>query len=118
MTDPSLPRLFAQAQTELEAGRLQQAGELYEEILRHDPGQIGARAVLGGICVALRQFEAAELHLTEAVRADPSQADAANNLALLYSRTGRPYLACDVLRDVTARDPGFAEAHFNLGALL
>ena len=98
------------------AGRLDQARPLYEQVLRHTPGD--ARA-LHGLGVLLQSDEPARaLELLRAANlARPGVAIYRNNLGNALRALGRRDEAEGAYREALRLDPGYALAWYNLGAL-
>src|SRR5262245_6018003 len=71
----------------------------------------------GGRCLAQRRFAEAADHFRAALRLDPAQADAANDLAVALARLGRLDEAAECLAELVRRQPQAPALH-NLGLLL
>jgi len=94
---------------------LQQAEELYRQVLSAEPQSYAALANLGNLYKYQRRFDEAEEVLLAAVEANPAQAYAHALLAGIYLDTGR--LAESEAAAMTAieSDPGAFNAHYYLG---
>jgi tetratricopeptide (TPR) repeat protein len=99
-------------------GRVDEAGRLFETILRASPDHFDALHNLGVIRLRQGKIDDARLLLRKALYLRPHSADAQNNLALVYQAKGRLDLALAALEKAIAARPGFAEAMNNLGVLL
>lgn len=100
------------------AGRVDDAGRLFESILRVSPDHFDALHNLGVIRLRQGKIDDARLLIRRALYLKPQSADAQNNLALVYQAKGRLDLARAALERAIAARPGFAEAMNNLGVLL
>jgi Flp pilus assembly protein TadD len=72
----------------------------------------------GGRCLNAANTQAARARFEEALRADPSLAEARYNLALLCARGGDHGSALALLRECCRQRPLMSEAHAALGGLL
>jgi len=93
-----------------EAGRLQEAAELYQQILRANPRHFEALYSLGMVCLQAGQFEDAQSILGEALKLNPRFAEGwcARGIVLLQLRRREEALAC-FDRSLALR-PDFLEA--------
>jgi len=73
----------------VESGREEEALRWFRRALKEKPADAHTHYNLAKAFGKLRQYEAAEKAYSSALRIDPSLADAANNLAHLYLRSGR-----------------------------
>ena len=115
------PSAEAKLQTALshhQAGRLAQAGAIYQDILSDLPGQVDALYLLG--VVKLQEGDAgAAVELSgKAIANKPDFAEAHNNLGNAYKDRGRLDEAVAAFRKAVELKPDFAEAHNNLGIAL
>jgi len=67
-----------------QAGRLQEAIAIYQEVVQLKPYDAGAFADLGTLYAELRQYEPAVANLEKALQLDPAMPEALNNLTRLY----------------------------------
>ena len=100
------------------AGRLEEAEQDYQAILKSDPKCAEAWHLLGVIALQRGDPEAAEPPLEKALSLSPDNAKILNNYGVAAERQGK-------MRDAEARfaksaaiDPNFAEAHYNHGTAL
>jgi tetratricopeptide (TPR) repeat protein len=90
-------------------GSLQDAGRLYRETLRVDPGYVDALNNLGVIYIQEKDYLAAQASLEKAIRLKPGYVEPYYNLACLYAIKGEigeslPYLRKAVSLDQSVRD--------------
>lgn len=72
------------------AGRPEDAGRIFRELLQADPANAAAHVGLAAVATARRDLRAAEESLTAAISFDPGHSEAWRRLADLYRQTGRP----------------------------
>jgi predicted O-linked N-acetylglucosamine transferase (SPINDLY family) len=109
---------FQQGASLHEQGRLWEAEQLYNSVLRADKRHFGALCRLGVIRLQQGRLEEAAGLYRRALKADKGSADAHHGLA--FALTGLEQLeeAVDYYRRALVLRPGFAEAHNNLGHAL
>ena len=94
--------------------RLALAVELYQDLLREQPGHVEALANLGLSLQKLQRYEEAVVHLRQAIALRPGHANAHLNLGLTYQSLGRTQEAKASYLAALALEPGHLQAHFNL----
>ena len=94
--------------------RLALAVELYQDLLREQPGHVEALANLGLSLQKLHRYEEAVVHLRQAIALRPGHANAHLNLGLTYQSLGRTQEAKASYLAALALEPGHLQAHFNL----
>ncbi|PLK47369.1 lipopolysaccharide assembly protein LapB [Uliginosibacterium sp. TH139] len=99
-----------------EQGRLTEAYQRFGEILRQEPRNLGALNAQALIALRAGQRNEAERLLRQALQADPKDAQARSQLALLYAE-GDPVTAESRLRSLVAEQAESAPALFALGSL-
>ncbi|NSL56636.1 tetratricopeptide repeat protein [Uliginosibacterium aquaticum] len=99
-----------------EQGRLTEAYQRFGEILRQEPRNLGALNAQALIALRAGQRNEAERLLRQALQADPKDAEARSQLALLYAE-GDPVTAESRLRSLVAEQAESAPALFALGSL-
>jgi len=82
-------KLFRMARVLQQAGKLEEAGTLYEETCRMNPPFVEAKNNLGVVYLALEDYSAAEKAFLDAAAMSPGYADAHYNLACVYALTSR-----------------------------
>ncbi|MBI1776500.1 MAG: tetratricopeptide repeat protein [Proteobacteria bacterium] len=98
----------------LSAGRPDEAVRRIARALELAPEAADAHAHLGLAFKAVSRLEEARASLETAVRLDPTDAGKHNNLGVVLRAAGEP-MAPRSFRRALVFDPGFAEAHNNLG---
>jgi predicted O-linked N-acetylglucosamine transferase (SPINDLY family) len=101
-----------------QAGRLQQAEELYQQILQADPNQVDALHLLGLIAAQSARYNLAADYLKATVRLKPDFAAAHNNLGNVFVLQSKLTEAVESFRQAVRHKPDFAAAHSNLGNAL
>ncbi len=109
---------LAEAWQSFRAGDRQRAGEIALGILRADPEQLGARALLGAITLAQGQLAEAAHYFREVLARQPDDADSHNSLGVALARQGKLTEAIPHFSNVLRLTPDSAEAHNNLGLIL
>lgn len=110
--------IFARAAQLHHAGRLQDAEQLYRQVLALAPRHAGALHRLGVIAHQRgEQAQAVEL-LRKAVRADPAPALHHAHLGLALAAAGALEEAAAAARAALARDESLPDLHNNLGVIL
>jgi Tfp pilus assembly protein PilF len=100
------------------AGNLQQAEQLYRQILQVDPYQVDALHLFGLTAAQMGKNDVAIEYIRKALRLKPDFAEAHSNLAVALRALGRLEEAETCLRQAVRLRPDQAEAHNNLGAAL
>jgi protein O-GlcNAc transferase len=116
---PFSPRqAFQQAALFQEQGRLWEAEQLYNAVLRADMRHFGALCRLGVIRLQRGRFDEAAALFRRALKADKGSAEAHQYLAFALTGLERFEEAVRHYERALALRPGFAEAHNNLGHAL
>ncbi|HEV2674359.1 MAG TPA: tetratricopeptide repeat protein [Aliidongia sp.] len=110
-----IDKLFATARSHLDAGRLQQAGALYQQILAQVPDHAPSLHLLGVVALQVGQGEAAVNLIRAAVEADPTMPAYRNDLGEALRLQGDAAGAAECFAAVIALKPDHAGAHVNLG---
>lgn len=111
--DQALKEGLAQQQ----AGNLEEAAKLYQQVLDARPGDKYANYNLGVIEQHDGRSEVAEGYYRSALDADPNFVPALFNLAIVRTGVGATQEAMDLYRRVIALQPDSAAAYLNLGLL-
>ena len=115
----SLSQALESSRRHYEAGRLQDAERLCEQILRVDANCVDALHLLGVIAGRAGRFDLAYEYLQAALKRKPDFAAAAhNNLGNVFAYQQKLPEAVASFRNAVRCDPGFAVAHSNLGTAL
>ena len=122
----------------VEQGRVEDAIQLYVEILENNPEDAETLLILGHICVALEKFEDAETFYNRLLEVEPWNTEARENLEKLAKRPGSiPHgisaeeqyeevqsliqsgddRAINLLENLLLNHPQYALAHNDLGVL-
>jgi tetratricopeptide (TPR) repeat protein len=100
------------------AGRLPEAENLFQQIVRADPNQPVALHLLGAIASRVGKDDIAVDFIARALAIRPDYADAHNNLGVILRKLGKLDEAVGSYRAALALKPEFAGAHNNLGNAL
>jgi tetratricopeptide (TPR) repeat protein len=114
--DPS--RLVNQAIQLSQAGRIQDAAVVYQQVLAIDPGHAGALCNLGSILQAAGQLDQAVACYSRALASSPGFAEVHYNMATALAALDRREEAVASYRQAIAHKPDFAAAYSNLGNTL
>ncbi len=115
---PTVPELLALALQHHQAGRLQQAEQIYRQIITAEPQNAEVLNELGRVLrKQQRPGEAIEAYRA-AVATKPDFADAHINLGNVLSVQNEPEKAIEHYERAIEFNPGVAEVHFNLANVL
>src|SRR3989442_54636 len=115
MTTMTVEQALALALQQQQAGNLQQAEQVYRDILRADPNQPEALYQLGRIAYGSGYPGAAGTPLTQAPLPQPNTSVAHNRLGVDLLNQGKSAEAATCFEQALRLDPDYAEAHYNLG---
>ena len=101
-----------------QAGRLQEAENLYRDILRSSPGHLDTLYLLGVLSSQMGKYETAMELISKVIQAAPDFAEAHYNLGSTFGEQGRLDEAITSYRRATALNPDYFEAHYSLGKAL
>ncbi len=101
-----------------QAGRLDDAARLYDDILKSSPRHPDALHLSGLIAHQRGRHDRAESLIGKAVQFSPDNPAYTNNLGTVLLALHRPQEACALFRRATELKPDYAEAHNNLGNAL
>lgn len=102
----------------MKEGRLSEAAETFERVLKEDSTNVGANLNLGVAYARLGRFDAAMGAFERVVRLDPSNSSAHYNLGLILAGHGEFQEAFEHLQAAVRSDPGNNSARFALAKLL
>jgi len=111
----SVPPLLAQAYAAFEANRLDEAGNLYNQLLRADPKNVDALLGLAGIAMQEGKTDEAAKQYLRILRLDPRHALAQSGMIAILGRAD-PLAAEARLKQLISREP-CAFLYFTLGNL-
>ncbi len=101
-----------------QSGNLQQAADLYQQILASDPENADANNLLGVIAHQAGNNQQAVQLITRAVNANPKLISAYNNLGVALAEIGRQEEAVENYRAALSLKQNYPEAHNNCGNAL
>jgi tetratricopeptide (TPR) repeat protein len=78
--------LYAQALQKQRDGKLDDAKELYKQVIKKEPRNIQAHNNLGVVYLKMKRYKWAAIRLNDAIRIKPDYVDAHYNLACLYAQ--------------------------------
>lgn len=114
---PSIQAPLGQAIELHRAGRIVEASQLFQTVLKDEPRNLAALQHLAIIHATRGEFEAAEALFRRAADAAPDNPDVLCNLGRVLSERGRHEEAVACLSRALSLRPGMAEAEFNLATL-
>ncbi len=101
-----------------QAGRLQEAEQIYRQILSADPNNADANHFLGIIAHQIGKNDIALQYFKKAIQAKPDNPEPYSNLGNALRELGRLKESVASCRKSISIKPDFAEAHCNLGCAL
>lgn len=108
-------KIFAEAQAKYQSGALDDAADLYQEVLNEDPSHTDALHMLGLVAYQVGQVDAAAALIEKAVTERQPFPDAEANLGTVLMALGRLDGALKYIEMAVAHAPDNAAMHFNLG---
>ncbi len=118
MPDSLWEQKMAWAKARARGGRLEEAEELYRELVEEDPTNVRALNNLGVLLDEMGDAEGAVTQLRAARRIDPKNQEILGNLGAALGAMGRYAEAEEALRVAFRLDPTSLEIRTNLGILL
>lgn len=116
MFDPNSAILYARLSSEyIKKGMLSSAMEASKEALRHDPGFIDARLILGGLYSALHESQSALREYDQILKLSPKNEEALVYKAQVLIEDGKLAQAVNVLRRFTQLNSDSALVFYYLG---
>lgn len=112
------PQQFDAMVSAYRAGSMEEAARQGRLLAEAYPRAHGVQNLLGAALLALDDVVAAEQAFRRAIEADAGHPASYNNLAISLRKQGRLADAEAIYRDVVARMPDYADAHYNLAILL
>jgi tetratricopeptide (TPR) repeat protein len=113
-----LQQTFSQAVAHHQAGRLQQAADLYQQILTEQPRHADTLHLLGLIAYKTGHLDEAAGLIADAIKQDSTKAPYCFNLGVVLQRQGTLDEAADAYRRAVKLNPSYLEAQSNLGNVL
>lgn len=117
-TDPAHLEMLQTGLQHHQAGQLQQAEQIYRQVLNANPNEPDANYLLGMLFNQAGDNDAAVDYVTRSIKARPKFPPAHNNLGTIYEEMDRMEDAAASFRRAVRLDPNMAEAHNNLGNAL
>jgi Flp pilus assembly protein TadD len=114
----TVPEAFALALSHHQAGNLQQAEQLYLQILQVEPQHVNALHLLGLIVHSAGRHNLAVDYMTRALQLAPHFVEAHSNLGIVLAAQGMFDEAVASYRQALLLRPDYAEAHNNLAIAL
>ena len=96
---------------------LDEAKNLYKQVLTKDPNHPSALSNLSVIFFGLGNYKKAIIFLEKAIKINPNYADAHNNLGVLALKVGNIHKAKKCHEKAIEINPNYADAHCNLGLI-
>jgi predicted O-linked N-acetylglucosamine transferase (SPINDLY family) len=118
MTQLTIQQAFDLALKHQQAGRLQEAEQLYRQILAQEPKHADAMHFLGVIAHHVGRYDDAVELIRRAIALWPNYAQAYSNLGNALKDKGQLDEAIATYRQAIALNPNLPEAHYNLGNVL
>ena len=115
--EPAVHRLLSSAIREHQAGRLEEAKQLYLQVLAIDIKHAKSLYGLGLIAHQVGNFDAAASMMRRAIAIRPNEADYHASLGAVLQDRGRADEAIAAYRQVLQLNPKSEEAHFNLAKI-
>lgn len=113
-----LSEAFAIAREHHQAGRLEEAEEIYRRILDAEPNHAQTLHLLGVLAYQRGRYADAAASISRAIELAPTAAGFYSNLGLVFKEQGKLEEAEACWRRALALSPDFPEAHNNLGVVL
>lgn len=117
-TDPAHLEMLQTGLQHHQAGQLQQAEQIYRQVLVANPDEPDANYLLGMLFNQNGDNDAAVERVARSIKARPKFPAAHNNLGTIYEEMDRMEDAAASFRRAVRLDPNMAEAHNNLGNAL
>jgi tetratricopeptide (TPR) repeat protein len=114
----STSELLAQALAHHQAGQLQEAEQLYRQVLTLEPNNVDTLHYLGILAHEQGRDDVAREYILRALALKPDSAEANYNLGIVLSALGDRLGAISALGRAAEIKPDFAEAQFKLGNAL
>jgi tetratricopeptide (TPR) repeat protein/glycosyltransferase involved in cell wall biosynthesis len=108
-----IPAELKTAVRHYEAGRLNEAAQLGQELLRHHANHPKVWQLLGLIAHQEKRYDEAIAHYREVIHRDPQNHDTLNNLGVAFHEQGKVDEAIAYYQQALAANPNYADAHNN-----
>lgn len=101
--------LYTQALQKHREGRLEEAGDLYEQFIQKEPRHIQALNNLGVVNLKLKRYDGAMIRFHDALDIQPNYGDAHYNLACLYAQKNDTEQSLFYLKNAIDINPEFRQ---------
>ncbi len=99
-------------------GKLEEARQLYRQVLRENPNNVDALRLLGTIDASHLRFDEAERRFRRAIELAPDFTRAILDLGRILKEQNRYEEAIECFKKVNALEPGNIQSHFQLASTL
>ncbi|MGA7936907.1 MAG: tetratricopeptide repeat protein [Kovacikia sp.] len=99
-------------------GRIEEAAQVYRQILEHQPDSIDALNLLGALVYQQGKFQEAVTCFEQVLSLQPNNPDSYNSLGIVLKGQGKAEEAVSYYRQALALRPNHPEVHNNLGNAL
>jgi len=115
---PTVAEAFSLALRYHQAGNLDLAERLYQQILQADPSHAGAHHLLGVLAYQMGRFDVAIASIRQSLRLSPNQAEPHCNLGVVLAKQAHVDEAVAQWQEAIRIRPAYPQAHNNLGKAL
>ena len=95
--------------------KLEEAQDLYDQILKIDPNYVQAYNNLGAIFQNSKEYQKAIKCYEKAIEIIPNYSNAHNNLGIIFKENGDTQKAINYYEKAIEIDPNYSNAYYNLG---
>jgi len=113
----TIPQALQLALQHHQANHLQEAEQIYRQVLEVEPNNSDALHLLGVIAYQVKNYDVAVDLISQAIQINDTAPNFYNSLGNALSDQGKLEEALACYRQVLALDPNFAEAYRNLGVV-
>jgi predicted O-linked N-acetylglucosamine transferase (SPINDLY family) len=114
----TLDQAFQLALQQHQAGQLDAARQLYQQILTVNPRHADSLHLLGVMCTQLENYPQAQDFIQRALAIEPNAAHYHSNLGEAFRRAGQRDIAINCYRKALSLNGAFPDAYTNLGIAL
>jgi protein O-GlcNAc transferase len=102
----------------LKTGNLQQAENIFRDVLESQPENVTALHFMGVIYYKLKNYTSAQMYIKKALQLEPTYVDAYCNLGIVLQDQGYLDEAIPYYQKAIEINPDFVLAHYNIGEAL
>ena len=113
----NMVKIFALAVQNHQQNNLEEAKNLYNQILKIDPNHISSLNNLGSILKNSGEKQKAKDCFEKAIEIDPNFLDALTNLGILFDELGQYQKSVECYKKIIEINPNYENTHNNLGAV-